>query len=82
MEVHTHKGRVDIVLLTKTDLYLLELKLNQSAQAAMQQINLKNYRQRFALSGKPITKVGINFDSTQGNVCLSSSVRMLPRHFK
>ena len=55
-------------LLTKTDLYLLELKLNQSAQAAMQQINLKNYRQRFALSGKPITKVGINFDSTQGNI--------------
>ncbi len=68
VEVHTPKGRVDIVLLTKTDLYIIELKLNQSAQAAMQQINLKNYRQRFALSGKPITKVGINFDSTQGNI--------------
>ena len=68
VEVHTPKGRVDIVLLTQTDLYIIELKLNQSAQAAMQQINLKNYRQRFALSGKPITKVGINFDSTQGNI--------------
>ena len=68
VEVHTPKGRVDIALLTKTDLYIIELKLNQSAQAAMQQINLKNYRQRFALSGKPITKVGINFDSTQGNI--------------
>ena len=68
VEVHTPKGRVDIVLLTKTDLYIIELKLNQSAQVAMQQINLKNYRQRFALSGKPITKVGINFDSTQGNI--------------
>ena len=68
VEVHTPKGRVDIVLLTQTDLYLIELKLNQSAQAAMQQINLKNYRQRFTLSGKPITKVGINFDSTQGNI--------------
>ncbi len=68
VEVHTPKGRVDIVLLTKTDLYLLELKLDKSAQAAMQQINLKNYRQRFALCGKPITKVGINFDSTKGNI--------------
>ena len=68
VEVHTPKGRVDIVLLTQTDLYIIELKLNQSSQAAMQQINLKNYRQRFALSGKPITKVGINFDSTQGNI--------------
>ncbi len=68
VEVHTPDGRVDIVLLTKTDLYIVELKLNKSAQAAMQQINLKNYRQRFALSGKPITKVGINFDSTKGNI--------------
>ena len=68
VEVHTPKDRVDIVLLTRTDLYIIELKLNQSAQAAMRQINLKDYRQRFALSGKPITKVGINFDSTQGNI--------------
>ncbi len=68
VEVHTPKGRVDIVLLTKTDLYIIELKLNQSAQTAMQQINLKNNRQRFALSGKPVTKVGINFDAKQGNI--------------
>ncbi len=68
VEVHTPKGRVDIVLLTKTDLYIIELKLNKNAQAAMQQINLKNYARRFALSGKPITKVGINFDSTKGNI--------------
>ena len=68
VEVHTPKGRVDIVILTRTDLYIVELKLNKSAQAAMQQINLKNYRQRFALCGLPITKVGINFDSTTGNI--------------
>ena len=68
VEVHTPKGRVDMVLLTNTDLYLLELKLNKSTQAAMRQINLKNYHRRFSLSGKPITKVGINFDSTKGNI--------------
>ena len=68
VEVHTPKGRVDIVLLTKTDLYIIELKLNKDAHTAMQQINLKNYRQRFALSGKPVTKIGINFDSTVGNI--------------
>jgi len=32
------------------------------------QINLKNYAQCFALCGKPIVKVGINFDSTKGNI--------------
>ena len=68
VEVHTPKGRVDIVLLTKTNLYLIELKLNQDAQTTTQQINLKNYRQHFALSEKPITKVGVNFDGTTRNI--------------
>lgn len=68
VEVHTPNGRVDVVLLTDIRLYIIELKLNRDAQTALQQINLKNYAQRFALCGKPIVKVGINFDSTQGNI--------------
>ena len=68
VEVHTPHGRVDIVMLTNTDLYVIELKLNKDAQTAMRQIDIKNYRQRFALCGKPVTKVGINFDSQKGNI--------------
>ncbi len=68
VEVHTPKGRVDIVVLTRTDLYIIELKMDKGAQTALQQINLKDYAQRFALCGKPITKVGVNFDSTKGNI--------------
>ena len=68
VEVHTPKGRLDIVMLTRTRLYIIELKLNKNAQAALQQINLKNYAQRFALCGKPVSKVGINFDSSTGNI--------------
>ena len=68
VEVHTPKGRVDIVMLSRTDLFVIKLKLNKDAQTAMRQINLKNYHKRFALSDKPITKVGINFDSTIGNI--------------
>ena len=68
VEVHTPNGRVDVVMLTEGTLYLIELKLNKSAEAAMQQINLKQYDQRFALCGKPIVKVGINFDATKGNI--------------
>ena len=68
VEVHTPKGRVDMVLQTKTDLYFVELKLNKSAQAAIDQIDIRQYHKRFALSGLPITKVGINFDSTTGNI--------------
>ena len=62
VEVHTPTGRVDIVMKTGKALYLFELKLNKSAQAAINQIDLKDYSSKFALSGLPIVKVGINFD--------------------
>ena len=62
VEIHTPSGRVDIVLQTKTTLYLFELKLNKSAETAMRQINLKDYAKKFALCGLPIVKVGISFD--------------------
>ena len=62
VEVRTPMGRVDMVMRTSTTLYVVELKLNQSAEAAMQQIDLKNYPERFALCGQPVVKVGINFD--------------------
>ena len=68
VEVHTPNGRVDVVMETEDTLYLIELKLNKSAQAAMQQINLKQYDQRFARCGKPIVKVGVNFDAKKGNI--------------
>ena len=62
VEVRTPMGRVDMVMRTSTTLYVVELKLNQSAEAAMQQIDLKNYPEHFALCGLPVVKVGINFD--------------------
>ncbi len=68
VEIHTPTGRVDIVLQTKTTLYLFELKLDKSAQAAMNQIDLKDYKQKFALCGLPIVKVGIKFDSEKRTI--------------
>lgn len=62
VEVRTPRGRVDVVLRTHSTLYVIELKLDKTADAAMQQIDLKNYPKRFALCGLPIVKVGINFD--------------------
>ena len=62
VEVRTPTGRVDIVMKTTKAIYLFELKLNMSAQVAINQIDLKDYSSKFALSGLPIVKVGINFD--------------------
>ena len=68
VEVRTLKGRVDMVLRTATHLYLFELKLNQSSDVAMRQIDLKEYPKRFALCGLPIVKIGINFDVATHNI--------------
>ena len=68
VEVRTPNGRVDIVLRTSTQLYLIELKMNRSAKAALEQIDLKSYPERFALCGLPLVKVGINFDKGKKNI--------------
>ena len=63
VEVRTPRGRVDMVMRTRTRLYVMELKLDQSADAAMRQIDLKDYPARFAFCGLPVIKVAVNFDS-------------------
>lgn len=68
VEVHTPKGRVDLVARTAGKLYLIELKLGRSAEAAMEQIDLKGYARRFTLSGLPVVKVGVNFSMNERNI--------------
>ena len=68
VEVHTPRGRVDMVMRSPDTLYLFELKLNKDAATAMKQINLKDYASKFALCNLPIVKVGINFDSEQRTI--------------
>lgn len=68
VEVHTPHGRIDMVVMTHTRIFIIEFKLNRDAQTALHQINLKNYSKRFALSTLPVTKVGVNFDSEKGNI--------------
>ena len=68
VEVHTSQGRIDLVMKTGKTIYLFELKLNKSAEVAMQQIALKDYAAKYALSGLPVVKVGINFDEERRTI--------------
>ena len=63
VEVHTADGRVDLVMRTSYALYLIELKINKSADKAMEQIELKQYDKRFSQTNLPIIKVGIDFST-------------------
>lgn len=62
-EVATNDGRIDAVIETTTHFYIFEFKLNASAQAALQQIENKNYYQKYLLRGKKIVLVGACFDT-------------------
>lgn len=68
VEAHTPQGRVDVVLESPNKLYVIELKLNKSADAAIEQIDLRNYNERFVLCGKTIVRVGVNFSKRTRNI--------------
>ena len=61
VEQHTAKGRIDIVIETKTHIFIMELKFDKTAEDALSQINTVRYADAFVMKGKKIVKVGINF---------------------
>ena len=62
-EVKTHKGRIDLTVETATDAYIIEVKRDSTARKAIEQIQDKSYTDRFRLSGKPITLIGMAFST-------------------
>lgn len=68
VEVHTPRGRVDIVMKAFGHLYIMELKLDAAAETAMRQIELRDYTSAFSQCNLPVTKVAINFDSKTRNI--------------
>lgn len=64
VERHTTNGRMDIVIQTSDYIYLLELKIDQTAAAALQQIEEKGYARPFADDPRQLFKIGINFNTT------------------
>lgn len=63
VEVRTPQGRADLVMNARHKIYIIEVKIDKNADFAIDQINLKDYGERFIIQGKPIVKVGVNFDS-------------------
>lgn len=67
-EYHTSNGRADLVMQTDKYIYVMEFKLDQSAEAALQQINEKQYALPFAADKRKLFKIGVNFSSTLRNI--------------
>ncbi len=67
-EYHTSEGRIDLVLQTPDYIYVMEFKLNGTAEEALAQINDKNYALPFVADGRRLIKIGVNFSSQTRNI--------------
>ncbi len=68
VEWPTSDGRIDVIIQTSDYIYIVECKLDGSADEALQQIEDKNYDAPFALDRRKVIKLGINFSSATRSV--------------
>jgi hypothetical protein len=62
------KGCSDITLEMPKGIYVMELKYDDTVETALEQIDNKGYADKYALDGRPVTKVGIVFSSKERNI--------------
>lgn len=62
-EVRCAGGRADMVVKMPDTIYVIELKLNGTAQEAMMQIEKNGYATPFITDGRKVVKVGVKFST-------------------
>jgi hypothetical protein len=62
-EVRSAKGAADIVVKTKRFIYIFEIKIDSSAQAALLQIDDKGYATPYLADNRQVIKIGVNFST-------------------
>ncbi len=68
VEYHTSRGRIDMVVQTADYVYVMEFKLDGSAEQALQQIEEKQYALPFAADSRKVFRIGVNFSSDTRNI--------------
>ena len=61
-QVKCHGGRIDMVVQMPSTTYVFELKMHESAQKALEQIDQKGYALPYETEGRKVVKCGIHFD--------------------
>lgn len=67
-EVRSARGRADAVVKTPDYIYVFEFKLNDSAEAALRQIDEKGYLLPYQADGRKVVKVGVAFEKEERNI--------------
>ena len=68
VEYRTSRGRIDMVVQTADYVYVMEFKLDGSAEQALQQIEEKQYALPFAKDSRKVFRIGVNFSSETRNI--------------
>ena len=68
VEYRTSRGRIDLVLKTRDYIYVMEFKLDGSAEDAIKQIEDRQYALPFSKDPRRLFKIGVNFSSTTRNI--------------
>jgi len=63
IERTTSYGRIDMVVKTQDNIYVIEIKLDGTADEALKQIEEKGYAAPYAMDKRKLYKIGINFAS-------------------
>ena len=67
-EVKSVLGRADVVIKTKNDIYVLELKVDDTVDNALAQIDSKGYAIPYEADGRQLTKCGVTISSEARNI--------------
>lgn len=67
-EEETCTGRSDIVMETSRYIYIIELKVDSTPQAALSQIEERKYAQPYIHDGRKIIRIGANYSSRENNI--------------
>lgn len=67
-EVRSARGRADAVVKTPDYICMFEFKLNDSAEAALRQIDEKGYLLPYQADGRKVVKVGVAFEKEERNI--------------
>ncbi len=67
-EILTIRGRIDAVVKTEDYIFIIEFKINQSAEKAIKQIKDKKYAIRYGDDNRPIYLFGINFNTDRKEI--------------
>ncbi|MCK8828514.1 ATP-binding protein [Natroniella acetigena] len=67
-ELLTSEGRIDMVVETAKNVFIIEFKCNQSADDAINQIKKRNYKDKYIIKEKDIVLIGINFSTEKRNI--------------